>query len=326
MGIISANVSIPTPFASRLTLLTYSRLLMVLTEHGQFDVNLGEYSEYVSLQDGYEDLERVEHHGQGHGDYRDDGTEVQNEPEEYVDDQVPGQDVGVQPHPEREGLGELAQDLNTPHERHHKDLGRQPGRREALQVRPCAVAPEALVLGEDEREQCQHQRKRDVRGDGVGVGDEPHQVKHEDEHEEGEGVREPLPPLLPYLAAEVAPEPVNLLDDHLVGTRPVREQPAPHEQDQERQGSPDPQEPDALGDRDVYRPYVQRYLPGVPGDFEGVQDLLSQRVLTYLGQRNRQASALRSTVASRFNLSASRFMLAWLIFIAPGMSTIFSAR
>src|SRR5215208_5428679 len=278
---------------------------MVLTEHGQLDVNLGEYSEYVGLQDGHKDLERIEHHGQGHGDYRDDRTEVQDEPEEDVDDQVPGQDVGVQSHPEREGLGELTQYLYSPHERHHKDLGRQPGRREALQVRPCAVAPEALVLGEDEREQCQHQRKRDVRGDGVGVGDEPHQVEHEDEHEEGEGVREPLPPLLPDLPAEVAPEPVDLLDDHLVGARSVLEQPAAHAQDQERGGRPDPQKPDALVDRDVYRPYVQRYVPGVPGDLEGVQDLLSQRVLTDLGQRNYQASAFRSTVASRLARSAS---------------------
>src|SRR5215210_8254908 len=202
MGVISANVSIPTPFASRLTLLTYSRLLMVLAEHGQFDVNLGEYSEYVSLQDGHEDLECIEHHGQGHGDYRDDGTEVQDEPEEDVDDQVPSQDVGIQPHPERERLGELAENFGSPHERHHDRLERQPWRREALEIGPCAVAPEALVLGEDEREQREHQRKRDVRGDGVGIGYEPHQIKHQDEHEEGEGVREPLPTLLSYLAAE----------------------------------------------------------------------------------------------------------------------------
>src|SRR5215211_7885692 len=299
---------------------------MVLSEHGQLDVNLGEYSEYVGLQDGHKDLERVEHHGQGHGDYRDDGTEVQYEPEEDVDDQVPSQDVGIQSHPEREGLGELAKDFDPPHEWDHEDFERQPWRREALEIGPCAVAPEALVLGEDEREQREHQRKRDVRCDGVGIGDESHQVEHQDKHEEGEGVREPLSSLLPDLPAEVAPETVDLLDDHLVGAWPVLEQPAAHEQDQERHGRPDPQEPDALADRDVYGPYVQRYLPGVPGDLEGVQDLLAQRVLTDLGQRNYQTSALRSTAASRFTRSASRLMLAWLIFIAPGISTMFSAR
>ena len=66
---------------------------MVLAEHGQLDVNLGEYSEYVSLQDGHKDLERIEHYGQGYGDYRDDGTEVQDEPEEDIYDQVSCQDV-----------------------------------------------------------------------------------------------------------------------------------------------------------------------------------------------------------------------------------------
>src|SRR5215211_5848769 len=182
---------------------------MVLAEHGQLDVNLGEYSEYVSLQDGHKDLESIKHYGQGYGDYRDEGTEVQDEPEEDVDDQVPSQDVGIQPHPERERLGELAENFDSPHERHHDRLERQPWRREALEIGPCAVAPEALVLGEDEREQRQHQRKRDVRCDGVGIGDESHQVEHQDKHEEGEGVREPLSSLLPDLPAEVAPETVD---------------------------------------------------------------------------------------------------------------------
>src|SRR5829696_1379255 len=295
---------------------------MVLAEHGQLDVNLGEYSEYVSLQDGHKDLESIKHYGQGYGDYRDDGTEVQDEPEEDVDDQVPSQDVGIQPHPERERLGELAENFDSPHERHHDRLERQPWRREALEIGPRAVAPEALVLGEDEREQRQHQRKRDVRGDGVGIGDEPHQVEHEDEHEEGEGVREPLSSLLPDLPAEVAPETVDLLDDHLVGAWPVLEQPAAHEQDQERHGRPDPQEPDTLADRDVYRPYVHRYVPGVPGGLERVQDLLSQFVLAYLRQSTGQASVLRSTLLRL----ASRLMLAWLIFNALGMSTMFSTR
>src|SRR5829696_5686774 len=170
MGIISANVSIPTPFASRLTLLTYSRLLMVLTEHGQFDVNLREYSEYVSLQDGHEDLERIEHYGQGHGDYRNDRAEIEDEPEEHVDYEVPCQDVGVEPHPEREGLGELAKNFDAPHERDHENLGRQPRRREALEVHASAVAPEPLELRQDEREERERQRERDVRGDRIGVG------------------------------------------------------------------------------------------------------------------------------------------------------------
>src|SRR5215208_638518 len=295
---------------------------MILAEHGQLDVNLGEYSEYICLQDGYKDLERIEHHGQGHGDYCDDGTEVEDEPEEDEDDQVSCQDVGIQPHPEGEGLCKLAENLDPPHKRHHERFERQPWRCEALEIGPRAVAPETLVLGKDEREQREHQGKRDIRGDGVGIGDQPDQVEYQDEHEEGERVREPLPSLFPDLPAEVAPETVDLLDDYLVGAWPVLEQPAAHEQDQKRHCSPDPQEPDALVDRDVYRPYVQRYLPGVPGDLERVQDLLSQLVLAYLRQSTGQASVLRST----FLRVASRLMLAWLIFNALGMSTMFSTR
>src|SRR5829696_8037346 len=62
MGGISANTSIPTPFASRLTLLTCLEFLVV-AEHCQLDIDLREYSENVSLQNGHKDLEPVEHHG-----------------------------------------------------------------------------------------------------------------------------------------------------------------------------------------------------------------------------------------------------------------------
>src|ERR687894_202792 len=114
IGTIIASTSIPAPSASRLTLSTYL-LLLVITEHRQLDVNLREYSEYVGLQNGHEDLEPVEHHGQRYRDRRDEAghgqaaTEVQDQAEEHVDDEVPRQDVGVEPHPEREGLGELSE-------------------------------------------------------------------------------------------------------------------------------------------------------------------------------------------------------------------------
>src|SRR5215210_3428473 len=123
----------------------------MVTEHCQLDIDLREYSEYVSLQYGHEDLEPVEHHGQWHGDYRDERAEVKDQAKEHVDDEVPRQDVGVEPHAEREGLGKFAKHLDAPHERHHQELERQAWGRETLEIRPRAVAPEPLVLREDER-------------------------------------------------------------------------------------------------------------------------------------------------------------------------------
>src|SRR5919107_25946 len=274
-GIISANTSILAPFASRLALSTCS-LLLVVAEHCQLDVDLREYSEYISLQYGHEDLEPVEHNRKWYGDERYERAEVQDQAKEHVDDQVPGQDVGVEPHPEREGLGELTEHLDAPHKRNHDELERQPGGREALEIRPSAVAPEAFVLGEDEREQRKDQRERDVGGDGVSVWYQPDQVQGKDKNEERERVRKPLLPLLPYLSAEVTPEAVHFLDDNLVRTWPVFEQATAYEQRQERHGRPDPQKPDGLVDRDVHGPYVQRYVPGVLRSLESVQDLLYQ--------------------------------------------------
>src|SRR5918994_4753065 len=284
VGITSANTSIPAPFASRLTLSTYFCLLLVVPEHRQFDVNLREYSEYVSLQNCHEDLEPIEHHGQGHRNYRHGRAEIEDEPEKHVDDEVPGQDVGVEPHPDRQGLGELAQDLDAPHERNHDRLERQSRGREALEVRSSPVAPEPLVLGEDERKQREHQRERDVRGDRIGIGNQPDQVQREDEHEERERVREPLLPLFPDLATEVAPEPGDLLYHDLISAEPILEQAASDEQRQERHGGPDPQEPDGLADGDVYGPDVQWHVPGMLGSLERVEDLFPQLILADLGQ------------------------------------------
>src|SRR5215210_3209084 len=116
----------PSSYSFRLSAdsLDFLRPLVILTEHCQLDVNLREYSEYISLQNGDKDLEGIEHYCQGHGDYRDKSSEVQDEAEEDVDDQVPRQDVGVESHTEREGLGELPEYLDAPHERHHDHLER----------------------------------------------------------------------------------------------------------------------------------------------------------------------------------------------------------
>ena len=70
---------------------------MVLAEHCQFDVNLREYSENVRLQDRHKDLEKVERHLQRHGDYSHKTTEVQDKAQEDKDDEMSGQDVGVEP-------------------------------------------------------------------------------------------------------------------------------------------------------------------------------------------------------------------------------------
>jgi hypothetical protein len=167
-------------------------------------------------------------------------------------------------------------------------------------VRPCTVAPETLELCEDKRQRRQDQGERDVGRHRVGVRYQPDQVEHQDEHEERERIRKPLPSLLPDLSAEVAPETVELLDDHLVGAGAIFEQPAANEQDKKRHRRPEEQEPHTLVDRDVYRPDVQRDDPSMPATLEGVQDLLSQLVLAHLHEHNRthRVPLLRSAPSS----------------------------
>src|SRR5919202_5899793 len=82
-------------------------------KHCQLYIDLGEYSEYVSLNYRDKDLKRVEHHGHGHGDERHDGAEVQDKAEEDEDDQVPRQDVGVKPQSQRERLGNTLLDKSN---------------------------------------------------------------------------------------------------------------------------------------------------------------------------------------------------------------------
>src|SRR5215211_3625126 len=254
-----------------------------IAEHRQLYINLSEYSEYVSLQDRDEDLESEEHHRRGHADDRHKGPEVQDEAEKDEDDQVARQNVGVEPQRERERLGELLEELDEPHERDHDRLPRQTRGHEALEVRPGAVAPEAFVLGKEERQDRERQGEGDVARHRVTVRGETDDVEHQQEDEERERVGEPLPPLLAHLPAEVvAAEAVDLFDDHLVRSRPVLEDPARDEQDEERNEGPDPQEPDGLVYGDVDRTEMQRDHPGVPGTLPGMEDLLPYLLLGQL--------------------------------------------
>ena len=83
-------------------------LLVLRTEQGYLYINLRKDSEYVSLQHGDEDLEAVQHERHGDGDHGHVRAEVQDKAQEDEDEQVPGQYVRVEPHRQREGLGELS--------------------------------------------------------------------------------------------------------------------------------------------------------------------------------------------------------------------------
>src|SRR5919199_486242 len=260
----------------------------------QLDIDLREYSEYVSLKDRHKDLERVEHDRYGHGDDRGQGPEVKDKAEEDEDDKVPRQDVGVESQSERERPGELLQDLGEEHERDHDGLGRKTRGDEALEVRYHPVAPEALILGEDEGQDRQRGREGDVARHRVGAREQPDQVERQQEDEDGERVGHPLPPLLAQLPAqELAPEAVDLLHDDLVGAGPILEKPAPDEQHQECDRRPDPHKPDDLVYGEVQRSDVYGDDPGMLGRLPGVQDLMAQLLLTYPRQRNDQASTPR---------------------------------
>src|SRR5215210_2942351 len=188
--------------SSLLFLLTLRPRLVILAEHCQLDVNLREYSENVSLKDRYEDLEREEDNRGGDGDHGHKRPEVQDEAEEDEDDQVPRQYVGVEPHPKRKRLGELLHELDERHERDHDRLERQARRYHALEVPHQPVAPHALELGQEERQERERQREGDAARHGVAVREEPDEVEHEQEDEERERVREPLSALLVDLPAQ----------------------------------------------------------------------------------------------------------------------------
>src|SRR5215210_3728341 len=166
----SANASmLPAPLY-----FLFLRPLVILAEHCKLYVDLREYSEYVRLEDGDEDLEGEEDYRRGHGDDRHERSEIQDEAQEDEDDQVPRQNVRVESQSERERLE------------------RQTGGHEALEVPYRAVAPEALELGEDEGEGGQRQRERDVARHRVAVREKADEVEHQQKDEDRERVREPL--------------------------------------------------------------------------------------------------------------------------------------
>src|SRR5215213_2874682 len=172
--------------SSLLFLLTLKPRLVLLAEHCQLDVNLREYSENVSLKDRDEDLEREEYNRGGDGDHGHERPEVQDEAEEDEDDQVPRQYVGVEPHPQRERLGELLHELDESHERDHDRLGRQARRHEALQIPEQPVAPHALELRQDKGQQRKRQREGYAARHGVAAREQPHDVEHQYKDEERE--------------------------------------------------------------------------------------------------------------------------------------------
>src|SRR3712207_323129 len=92
-------------------------LLVFLAVDGLLYVDLRQDSENVGLKHGDKYLEPIEHYREGHRDDRHGGPEVQDQPEEDEDDQVPSQDVGVEPQPKREGLTELLYEVQEPKDR-----------------------------------------------------------------------------------------------------------------------------------------------------------------------------------------------------------------
>src|SRR5919106_781635 len=100
---------------------------MLLPVQGYLDINLRKNSEYVCLQHGHEDLEPEQHHRHGHRYYCHQGRpRVQDKAKEDKDEQVPRQDVGVEPHRERKRLAQLRHPLDKEHEWDHDRLGRPP--------------------------------------------------------------------------------------------------------------------------------------------------------------------------------------------------------
>src|SRR5215211_6123975 len=334
MGCSVVRSSISYLLSALLSLLGRGALVALVGVYCQLYVNLRQNSEDVSLQHGDEDFERVEDYRRGHGYDRHHGSRhgeetarIKDEAQENEDDQVPRQHVGVEPYGQRDRPGYLTQGVDKEHERGHKDLDRQTRGNPALEIGSGAVAPDAHVVRENERDQGQSRGEGEVARHGITVGEEPYDVQRQQEHEDGERVGEPFHALLAYLAAEVAaPEAVDLLHDHLVGAWPVLEQPGPDKKDHERDGGPEKQEPDDLVYGEVDGADVYGDYPGMLGGLPGVQDLGPQLLLAYLRQHELtpQMPTFRRSLSDSV---LSLFVPARLTFLGIiGNSTTFSAR
>ena len=141
---------------------------------------------------------------------------------------MPGQDVGVEPHGERERFGELRDPLDKEHEGTMMGLAGMPGGTNAstYPTGPLRLMPTTWVIPNVNSARTRVNEMLLVTGKLLGT--RPSKLKTSKKMKQAQRVREPLPTLLAHLAADaIAPEAVELLHDDLVGPRPLLQDAAP---------------------------------------------------------------------------------------------------
>ena len=108
------------------------------------------------------------------------GDPGRNQRDDQGQQQLPDEDVEVQPEGQGDRLGELVDDTQWKVRRDHQEM---------FDVAAGAAAANAVERKEDEREQGQRQRRIPVIGRRLEPGDEPYPVGDQQKDEERDGKR-----------------------------------------------------------------------------------------------------------------------------------------
>ena len=197
-----------------------------------------------------------------------------DEAREHLQRDVAGQHVGEQTHAVRDRPRQERQHLDEHDQR--QDVDRDALRHEQTEeAKPVLV--EAVDQHRDEHEQSQRRGDDDVARHREGVGDEPDDVRDQNEHEQREHQREELHALLAGGA-------VDRVGDELVGQFRDRLHPAGDERP--RRTAADQQRPDAdHGDRHEQRGIGEGDL--VPADVAQRGDLVDFELMNWIGHRRK---------------------------------------
>src|ERR1700676_633907 len=169
---------------------------LVSRMNGVVEVDAGEDREHIGLQERDQQFERGQRnrecqrqHAAGPAEGAERDAEHRDEAGKHLQRDVAGQHVGEQTHAVRDRPQEERQDLNEHDKR--QDVDRNAGRHENLEeFQPVLV--EAVNQDGEEHQQRQRRGDDDVARNRERVGDDAHEVRNADEHEQREDQREEL--------------------------------------------------------------------------------------------------------------------------------------
>src|SRR6267378_49194 len=163
---------------------------------GVVEVDAGEDREHVGLQEcdqqfkrGQRDGERQRQHAADPADRAERDAKHRNEAREHLQRNMAGQHVGEQAYAVRDRAEQERQDFNEHDQR--QDVDRNAGRHENLEESQ-PVLVETVDQDGEEHQKCERRGDDDVARNRERVGDDAHEVRNADEHEQREDQREEL--------------------------------------------------------------------------------------------------------------------------------------